>query len=118
MNPRKNYTHLNNIVRSVNRRTGAHLSVKDARRIAKRESIQVKEKAFDSGKYPCVEGPLVRVLEAFLMEEAKTKEQNVDEMFGPTRAEALELLTDQDLADELRRRGYEVTATKTTIVAL
>lgn len=50
--------------------------------------------------------------------EDKTKEEIVDEMFGPTRAEALEILTDQDLADELRRRGYEVTATKTTIVAL
>lgn len=50
--------------------------------------------------------------------EDKTKEEIVDEMFGPTRAEALELLTDQDLAEELRRRGYEVTATKTTIVAL
>lgn len=33
-------------------------------------------------------------------------------------AKATEWLTDQDLADELRRRGYEVTATKTTIVEL
>ena len=50
--------------------------------------------------------------------DEKTKEQIVDEMFGPTRAEALEILTDQDLAEELRRRGYEVKATKTIIVAL
>lgn len=33
-------------------------------------------------------------------------------------AKATEWLTDQDLADELRRRGYEVKATKTTIVEL
>ena len=51
-------------------------------------------------------------------EPEQTKEQIVDEMFGPTRSEALEILTDQDLADELRRRGYEVKATKTTIVEL
>jgi hypothetical protein len=116
MNPRKEFTHLNNIVRSVNRRTGAHLSVTDARRIAAREQILVKERYFTSGHYPVVEGPLVRVIEAFLMEEAKQQgftqgvETQPDQEAAPRN---LSGYSDNDLVAELRRRGWDVTATRT-----
>lgn len=78
-------------------------------------STEDKDKALDVLRYKvthpavkvCCEAPAVEKLE-----QARVAVQKV--------AEAVELsgYTDQQLADELRRRGFEVTATKTVVVSL
>ena len=78
-------------------------------------SLEDKDKALDVLRYKvthpavkvCCEAPAVQALE-----EMRVEVENV--------AEAVELAgyTDQQLADELRRRGFEVTATKTVVVSL
>ena len=78
-------------------------------------SLEDKDKALDVLRYKvthpavkvCCEAPAVQALEEIRVEVEKV-------------AEAVEIAgyTDQQLADELRRRGFEVTATKTVTINL
>ena len=50
--------------------------------------------------------------------ESETEKPAPEEDRQKLMRDALEILTDADLAAELRKRGYEVKATKTTIIEL
>lgn len=80
--------------------------------------IEDREKAVEILRYN-VTHPAVKVCcEAPSMPEISPEEKAVlDSLVGPAPLD-LRDVTDQQLADELRRRGFEVTATKTVVVSL